>query len=606
MGSTQTKVIKNIKLEDDNLNIYVCGINDYSTRFKNKIWGQNEIEIEKEYIHNDFYPNHKEWNFTIYIKKANEETIEEILNNIKSKIFNKEKNNTLIVFLDSIIENNDIINILFEKLSKNNALYHPTIIFAFKRKDKENDELTDIDSIEKIIVNNSYKNISIKNIEFAYLDENNIENPYFEIIHKLSLISCYYNNVGDIFSYVDFLINEGNKVFKPIRRNVIKYISVFNILVVGRPGCGKSTLINILLGARKAKEGIGLSVTKKICKYVHDKYPITLQDTPGFENQNDLIRMINFITNYNFIFEEGKNKIHLIFYLLNSSNERTFLKEEEKLLDFLDKLGIPIFFICTKCKDKKYSNDFKEAVKIALIQSFTRKTKLINHIYCCQLINEKDGIYKIFGIDNILMGIKKHFEKEINDMEKILLNEYNKINEFLKHSFFFKINNFNSKGINDYFETLSKNIIEKYKILIKKEIENYNLPKDKEELASKTKKINELLVEHLAMELNENISGKVFINKNENKINDSIQQSANYHNNLFCQNVSSDVEVEGKKINEEEHKTFIRETEETGKLAKKEFLNNLNSKGLEEYLKNIIKFYKNAFDSLVEISKNFS
>lgn len=40
------------------------------------------------------------------------------------------------------------------------------------------------------------------------------------------------------------------------------------------------------------------------------------------------------------------------------------------------------------------------------MQNFGSKTSLIEHIYSCQILNEKDGIYKRFGIDTILKNIQ--------------------------------------------------------------------------------------------------------------------------------------------------------------------------------------------------------
>lgn len=43
------------------------------------------------------------------------------------------------------------------------------------------------------------------------------------------------------------------------------------------------------------------------------------------------------------------------------------------------------------------------------------------------------------------------------------------------------------------------------------------------------------------MGLNENISGKIFIDKNENKINEKIKYSIDCHKSFFCIDVSSDI-----------------------------------------------------------------
>jgi GTPase Era involved in 16S rRNA processing len=73
--------------------------------------------------------------------------------------------------------------------------------------------------------------------------------------------------------------------------------------MIGRPGVGKSTLVNLLSNSKRSMEGKGASVTKYITRYVIDKYKISLYDSPGFDsNQN--------IQNIKYLIEKLNN--HLI------------------------------------------------------------------------------------------------------------------------------------------------------------------------------------------------------------------------------------------------------------------------------------------------------
>lgn len=96
----------------------------------------------------------------------------------------------MILFLKSIEKNEIEITSSFRVLDKYNVLFHPTLILVFG---EENEEINDFNSIEDINKKNEFNNISIKNIRFVKW------NLFFEIIQKLALLSCYYNNVGDIY-----------------------------------------------------------------------------------------------------------------------------------------------------------------------------------------------------------------------------------------------------------------------------------------------------------------------------------------------------------------------------------------------------------------------
>ena len=84
-------------------------------------------------------------------------------------------------------------------------------------------------------------------------------------------------------------------------------------------------------------------------------------DTPGFEDDKAIKKMKDFLSNFSFFFKEGKLKFHLVLYLINASNERTFMSLEYELINnILKSLNIPIFFVCTRSKTEEASFNLKK------------------------------------------------------------------------------------------------------------------------------------------------------------------------------------------------------------------------------------------------------
>ena len=612
MGLVSSKRANSEKEKKIPLNIYTCGnIEEIKNFDKKEVGGDNYMEQDEDYFE-EKHPK-LDWFFNYYLTEMNEDLITKIMNNIcaEYKRKNTSNNNILLIFLDSnekINENKEKIRIIFENLDKIYKIYKPIIILAFKenknkidieRNSEENEEYL----IDNVIKENKYDNYFIKKyIEIIHYKEDD----YTEIMKKINSIYCYYNNIGDIFSILDEMIR-GYNFYNNKSRNKTKFASTFNILVLGRPGSGKSSLINSLLNKRKAREGIGDSITKVVSKYVHDKYPITFEDTPGFENDNDLKKMINFLGEYNDFFGGGKNQFHLVLYLINSSNARTFMGQEIELIDFIEKkLKIPIFFVCTRSKNKDYAKDFEEVVRVNLWQNFGENTNLVNHIYCCHLVNEIDGVYKKFGIDELLQGIKNYFYKEIERKEnELFMSDKNEINsekeENSDKDCIFLSDLKKPQDFENYLNEISLKIISNYEnITYLEEINknNNNVNNDN------NFKINELLVEHLALELNGKCTGNVFCKKYHEQINEylEIYRKAPLFGCISRKTI--DENIGGDTIKDEDIKKAIRITREFGMEAKKQFLNNLkNEYGFEEYLKTLIKNYKEAIQSLANLNK---
>ena len=588
--------------EIEQLNIYVCGNQKELINFNKQLKTQTINNEENEFFQNRHHLYN--WYFNFYNQKLTKDILEsqivvQIINDQKKKYHNN--NNILLIFLDEIKNNEDkeknenVIEYALQILEKISKIYKPIILFSIKQNLEEegkNESQPDLYLLDNTkIINSLDKNFLKKYIEFCYYQEND----FSEINKKLSSICCYYNNISDIFSIIDEII-KGDKSFRPNDNDIIKKYATFNIIVMGRPGGGKSTLINLLLNKRKAKEGIGLSVTRNVSKYIHDKYPITFQDTPGFENNIELKKMKKFLNDYNYYFANGKNRIHLVLYVINASNERTFIGEEVDLINFItNEIKIPIFFICTKSKNEEYAKNFKEVTKLNILQNFGENSTLIDHIYCCHLLNEKDGIYKRFGIDILLKAIQEYFLKEINS-SKFLGDIKNNTQDFI-----------------NYLDTLSDNIIENYAFLTYKQ-EEKKKKNNKNIMRLTDDRINEIMVDHLSLELNGNLSGKDFLKKEidkqniEYKVNQNIIDLEAEEDCLFGSYFSKiKISLNGVIIKDKDIIKAIKITQEIGKCAKKYFLEDISKldknklDGYNKYLNNIINDYKKAINSLTDL-----
>ena len=560
--------------EKNILNIYILG---ESQNFTSSIFTE-----KPNFNHNYLYNWIKEFSN----KGITNDILNNIIEEIKLKILKNNESNSIIIFLNKqdIYEK---INLIINFMKAIKKVYKPIVILAIDEESKK--ELKNVNNEQ--IYNNNENNSLGTDVNILNIDEY-IEivyyknNDYCNIENRIRSIYNYYYNVGDLLTNFVQMINDfiGKNEDFPCIEYKSHYKATFNILVMGRPGCGKSTLINLILNEKRAREGIGYSITKLYTQYLHKKYPITLTDTPGFEDDKAIKKMKDFLSNFSFFFKEGKLKFHLVLYLINASNERTFMSLEYGLINnILNSLNIPIFFVCTRAKTEEASLNFKEEVKINLIQNFGLETKLVEHIYCCNLLNEKDGIYKRFGLDKLFTGIKDYFSKDITKINFIKSEFKNIINMSNTNTYEdYELNILSSleysSSFKKYLTNLLRKIIEKYKTLISKI--NQNIPN----LDEKLKKIYETLKKHLAFELN----------KDESEINDSLYEKCFATcGDFFSGNTENNIKKKYlDKINNIEN--FL--------------VNNLNDKikNFDSFMEEIINNYENSINSFLNINDNIN
>jgi GTPase SAR1 family protein len=205
----------------------------------------------------------------------------------------------------------------------------------------------EIDLNDFLRIKTFHYKISLENI-LSFLKGNKDKNEKAsDFIRKLNVLFCYYNELGDEFSF----INSENKL-TPINIEDDTDITIFvNFLLLGKTGVGKSKLINTLLEEMKSIEGgTGFSTTsKKIIVYRKKGYPIRFYDVPGIEDGKSVQNYIDIMEKFKMKEEISYESINAIFYCIEYKESGTIIYScEKKLFEKLIQFEIPIIFIITK------------------------------------------------------------------------------------------------------------------------------------------------------------------------------------------------------------------------------------------------------------------
>ncbi|MDO4756078.1 MAG: GTPase domain-containing protein, partial [Parabacteroides sp.] len=138
-----------------------------------------------------------------------------------------------------------------------------------------------------------------------------------------------------------------NVDFTEIFENVKKQYKRTNILILGKTGVGKSTLLNSVFGEDLAKTGSGKPCTENIKEYFKENYPIHLIDTKGLELKNYELILNDLLTEIEKRrTNDPENHIHIAWYCINSLSNRI----EEGELNIIKKISskIPVIVVLTQ------------------------------------------------------------------------------------------------------------------------------------------------------------------------------------------------------------------------------------------------------------------
>ena len=197
----------------------------------------------------------------------------------------------------------------------------------------------------------------------------------------------------------------------------IKNLKTLNIIVAGKTGVGKSTLINAVFRDKLAETGMGKPVTDHMRKITKKGIPLSIYDTRGFELGKDVQRevkqeVMDTIKN-GIAAKDINNAIHCIWYCINTASNRVEPEEIEWLKELSKEnqlTNVPIIVVLTQSFSKKNADEMKK-----MIQNENLDVVQIIPVLAEDYEIDENYIAKSYGLDVLIQIMGEALPDELMD-----------------------------------------------------------------------------------------------------------------------------------------------------------------------------------------------
>lgn len=204
-------------------------------------------------------------------------------------------------------------------------------------------------------------------------------------------------NINDMLNQVFKEINLGDlaEEFNKAYKEKVEGMGHVNIIVAGKTGVGKSTLINAAFREDLAETGLGDPVTDKIRLIEKANIPIRIYDTVGLElskeTQKATIDEIETLISSKSKNQNIEEMIHLIWYCVSVESER-FESIEQSFVSSIADNGVPTVMVATKAFDKELADSF--------ISNLNSRNLPVKNIF--PVLAQDKLEYKAYGVDELV------------------------------------------------------------------------------------------------------------------------------------------------------------------------------------------------------------